>query len=124
MNLRLSEMPAAMYIAVLESMGFTCIPELAKADVGIPAIAWTDFAAGATKMTLFSGEVESLANKVSFARATNGTTNQKTTGASSYPVFSVSGVPDAQRPVCGEFGFLNPATTSGAMAIGSAKVAD
>ena len=59
--------------------GFTCISELAKADVGIPPIAGTDFAAGATKMTLFSGEVESLANKVSFARATNRTTNQQIT---------------------------------------------
>ena len=75
-------------------------------------------------MMLFSGEVESLANKVSFAKTTNRTTDQKTTGASSYPVFSVSGVPYALRPICGEFGFLNAAMTSGAMATGSAKVAD
>ena len=59
--------------------GFSCIPALAKADAGIVAVARTDFAAGATKMMLFSGEVESLANKVFFARATNRTTNQQIT---------------------------------------------
>ena len=39
-----------------------------------------------------------------------------------YPVFAGSGVPEALRPVLGEYGFLNPILAAGAMAISSLSV--
>ena len=110
-------------------------PALALADVGIAMGTGTDVAAEAADMTLVGGELRSVAAGVSLSRATMRTIRQNLFWAFAYnvllipvaagvlyPVFSVSGTPDALRPVFGEFGFLNPVLAAGAMAISSVTV--
>ena len=115
--------------------GMNDAPALARADVGIAVATGTDIAMEAADITLIHGDVMGVARALSVSRATMRTIRQNLFWAFAYnvalipvaagvlyPVFAAQGVPEALRPVLGEFGFLNPILAAGAMAVSSVSV--
>ena len=115
--------------------GMNDAPALARADVGIAVATGTDIAMEAADITLIQGDVMGVARAISVSRETMRTIRQNLFWAFAYnvalipvaagvlyPVFSAEGVPQALRPVLGEFGFLNPILAAGAMAVSSVSV--
>ncbi len=115
--------------------GMNDAPALARADVGIAVATGTDIAMEAADITLIHGDVMGVARAISVSRATMRTIRQNLFWAFAYnvalipvaagvlyPVFAAQGVPEALRPVLGEFGFLNPILAAGAMAVSSVSV--
>ena len=115
--------------------GMNDAPALARADVGIAVATGTDIAMEAADITLIHGDVMGVARALSVSRETMRTIRQNLFWAFAYnvalipvaagvlyPVFAAQGVPEALRPVLGEFGFLNPILAAGAMAVSSVSV--
>ena len=115
--------------------GMNDAPALARADVGIAVATGTDIAMEAADITLIHGDIMGVARAISVSRETMRTIRQNLFWAFAYnvalipvaagvlyPVFSAQGVPEALRPVLGEFGFLNPILAAGAMAVSSVSV--
>jgi Cu+-exporting ATPase len=115
--------------------GINDAPALARADVGIAIGTGADVAMEAADLTLISGDVRGVARAIDLSRATVRNIKQNLFWAFAYnvvlipvaagilyPLFSDGSVPEALRPVLGEYGFLNPVLAAAAMALSSVTV--
>ena len=112
--------------------GINDAPALVQADVGIAIGTGADVAIESADVALVGGDLRSVPVVMRLSRATMRVVRQNLFWAFAYnvalipvaagvlyPVFASGGVPEALRPVLGEYGFLNPILAAGAMAISS-----
>ena len=112
--------------------GINDAPALVQADVGIAIGTGADVAIESADVALVGGDLRSVPVVMRLSRATMRVIRQNLFWAFAYnvalipvaagvlyPVFASGGVPEALRPVLGEYGFLNPILAAGAMAISS-----
>ena len=115
--------------------GINDAPALVQADVGIAVGTGADVAIESADVALVGGDLRSVPVVMRLSRATMRVIRQNLFWAFAYnvalipiaagvlyPVFAGGGVPEALRPVLGEYGFLNPILAAGAMAISSLSV--
>ena len=115
--------------------GINDAPALVQADVGIAIGTGADVAIESADVALVGGDLRGVPAVIRLSRATMRVIRQNLFWAFAYnvalipvaagvlyPVFAGSGVPEALRPVLGEYGFLNPILAAGAMAISSLSV--
>ena len=115
--------------------GINDAPALVQADAGVAIGTGADVAIEAADVALVGGDLRSVPVVMRLSRATMRVIRQNLFWAFAYnvalipvaagvlyPVFAGSGVPEALRPVLGEYGFLNPILAAGAMAISSLSV--
>jgi len=115
--------------------GINDAPALARADVGIAIGTGADVAMEAADLTLISGDVRGVARAIDLSKATVRNIKQNLFWAFAYnvvlipvaagilyPLFSDGSVPEALRPLLGEYGFLNPVLAAAAMALSSVTV--
>jgi Cu+-exporting ATPase len=115
--------------------GINDAPALAQADVGIAIGTGADVAMEAADLTLISGDVRGVARAINLSKATVRNIKQNLFWAFAYnvalipvaagvlyPFFAGGTVPEALRPVLGEYGFLNPILAAAAMALSSVTV--
>ena len=112
--------------------GINDAPALVQADVGIAIGTGADVAIEAADVALVGGDLRSVPVVMRLSRATMRVIRQNLFWAFAYnvalipvaagvlyPIFAGGGVPEALRPILGEYGFLNPILAAGAMAISS-----
>ena len=112
--------------------GINDAPALVQADIGIAIGTGADVAIESADVALVGGDLRSVPVMMRLSRATMRVIRQNLFWAFAYnvalipvaagvlyPVFASGGVPEALRPVLGEYGFLNPILAAGAMAISS-----
>ena len=115
--------------------GINDAPALVQADVGIAIGTGADVAIESADVALVGGDLRGVPAVIRLSRATMRVIRQNLFWAFAYnvalipvaagvlyPVFAGSGVPEALRPLLGEYGFLNPILAAGAMAISSLSV--
>ncbi|QIN81163.1 heavy metal translocating P-type ATPase (plasmid) [Rubrobacter marinus] len=117
--------------------GINDAPALAQADVGVAIGTGADVAMEAADLTLVGGDVRGVARAVALSKATVRNIKQNLFWAFAYNVVLIpvaagalypffagqpGGVPEALRPLLGEYGFLNPILAAAAMALSSVTV--
>jgi Cu+-exporting ATPase len=115
--------------------GVNDAPALAQADVSFAIGAGADVAAETADITIVGTDLNGISNAIRLSKATMRSIRQNLFWAFAYNValipvaagvlyllFAGGGVPDALRPVLGEYGFLNPILAAAAMAISSVTV--
>ena len=115
--------------------GINDAPALAQADVSFAIGAGADVAAETADITIVGTDLNSISGAIRLSKATMRSIRQNLFWAFAYNValipvaagilyliFADGGVPDALRPVLGEYGFLNPILAAAAMAISSVTV--
>ena len=115
--------------------GINDAPALAQADVSFAIGAGADVAAETADITIVGTDLNAISGAIRLSRATMRSIRQNLFWAFAYNValipvaagvlyliFADGGVPDALRPVLGEYGFLNPILAAAAMAISSVTV--
>ena len=115
--------------------GINDAPALAQADVSFAIGAGADVAAETADITIVGTDLNAISGAIRLSKATMRSIRQNLFWAFAYNValipvaagilyliFADGGVPDALRPVLGEYGFLNPILAAAAMAISSVTV--
>ena len=132
---RVQEIMAQDKTVAMVGDGINDAPALAQADIGIAIGTGTDVAIEAADVTLVGDDLRGVPAAIDLSRATMRVIRQNLFWAFAYnvalipvaagvlyPLFAGSGVPDALRPILGEYGFLNPILAAGAMALSSVTV--